>query len=140
MRRGFLVGLSGLLFALTLCGAPTLADERFIVVASTTSTRDSGLFDYLLPLFTKKTGIQVRVLYVGTGEAINIAQKGDADVLFVHDKESEEKYAEWLEKRKQKVCQLPAVLVVDIRLSKDDANGKQTTRINRRSHQTNRTT
>jgi len=92
LRRGFLGGLSGLLFALTLCGAPTLADERFIVVASTTSTRDSGLFDYLLPLFTKKTGIQVRVLYLGTGEAIKVAQKGDADVLFVHDKESEEKF------------------------------------------------
>jgi len=71
---------------------PAAGDERFIVVASTTSTQDSGLFDYLLPLFTQKTGIQVRVLYKGTGEAIKVAQNGDADVLFVHDKKSEEKF------------------------------------------------
>src|SRR5262249_9320003 len=78
--------------AVGLWAAPTVADDRFIVVASTTSTQDSGLFDYLLPLFTRKTGIEVRVLYKGTGEAIKVAQNGDADVLFVHDKKSEEKF------------------------------------------------
>src|SRR5688500_5741427 len=71
---------------------PSHADERFIVVASTTSTQDSGLFDYLLPTFTKKTGIEVRVVAKGTGQAIKEAENGDADVLFVHDKKSEEKF------------------------------------------------
>jgi tungstate transport system substrate-binding protein len=93
MLRRHLLGWLGAVAALTaLSLAPATADERFIVVASTTSTQDSGLFDYLLPLFTQKTGIQVRVLYKGTGEAIKVAQKGDADVLFVHDKKSEEKF------------------------------------------------
>jgi len=93
MLRRHLLGWFGAIAALTIFGlAPATADERFIVVASTTSTQDSGLFDYLLPLFTQKTGIQVRVLYKGTGEAIKVAQKGDADVLFVHDKKSEEKF------------------------------------------------
>jgi len=93
MLRRHLLGWFGAVAALTVLGlAPATADERFIVVASTTSTQDSGLFDYLLPLFTQKTGIEVRVLYKGTGEAIKVAQKGDADVLFVHDKKSEEKF------------------------------------------------
>ncbi len=93
MLRRHLLGWLGAVAALAAVGiAPATADERFIVVASTTSTQDSGLFDYLLPLFTQKTGIQVRVLYKGTGEAIKVAQKGDADVLFVHDKKSEEKF------------------------------------------------
>jgi tungstate transport system substrate-binding protein len=93
LRRTFLIALgANLLVAFGLWAAPTVADDRFIVVASTTSTQDSGLFDYLLPLFTRKTGIEVRVLYKGTGEAIKVAQKGDADVLFVHDKKSEEKF------------------------------------------------
>lgn len=72
--------------------AASQADERFIVVASTTSTQDSGLFDHLLPLFTAKTGIEVRVVAKGTGQAIDLARKGDADVLFVHDKTSEEQF------------------------------------------------
>jgi len=92
LRRTFLAGLGALLLGLGLWAAPTLADERFIVVASTTSTQDSGLFDYLLPLFTKKTGIEVRVVAKGTGQAIDLAKKGDADVLFVHDKKSEEQF------------------------------------------------
>jgi tungstate transport system substrate-binding protein len=71
---------------------PTQADDRFIVVASTTSTQDSGLFEFLLPLFTQKTGIEVRVVAKGTGQAIKEAQNGDADVLFVHDRKSEEKF------------------------------------------------
>src|SRR5262245_52410874 len=92
LRRTFLIGLGAVFVAFGLWAAPTVADDRFIVVASTTSTQDSGLFDYLLPLFTRKTGIEVRVLYKGTGEAIKVAQNGDADVLFVHDKKSEEKF------------------------------------------------
>ncbi len=68
------------------------AAEKFITVASTTSTANSGLFDFLLPKFTEKTGIEVRVVAVGTGKAIKLAQNGDADVLFVHHKPSEEKF------------------------------------------------
>jgi tungstate transport system substrate-binding protein len=68
------------------------ADERFITVASTTSTENSGLFGHILPMFTKKTGIAVRVVAVGTGQAIRLAERGDADVLFVHHRPSEEKF------------------------------------------------
>jgi tungstate transport system substrate-binding protein len=68
------------------------ADERFITVASTTSTEQSGLFDFLLPAFTNKTGIAVRVVAVGTGQALKIGERGDADVVFVHDKPSELKF------------------------------------------------
>lgn len=71
---------------------PAAAADRYITMASTTSTQDSGLFDYLLPIFTAKTGIEVRVVAKGTGEAIKLAQAGDADVLFVHHKPSEEKF------------------------------------------------
>ena len=92
LRRMFLTRLGATILGAGLWAAPTLADERFIAVASTTSTQDSGLFDYLLPLFTKKTGIEVRVVAKGTGQAIDLAKKGDADVLFVHDKKSEEQF------------------------------------------------
>jgi tungstate transport system substrate-binding protein len=92
LRRMFLTGLGAVILGVGLWAMPTFADERFIVVASTTSTQDSGLFDYLLPLFTKKTGIEVRVVAKGTGQAIDLAKKGDADVLFVHDKKSEEQF------------------------------------------------
>jgi tungstate transport system substrate-binding protein len=68
------------------------AQDKFIVVQSTTSTQNSGLFDYLLPIFTEKTGIEVRVVAVGTGQAIKNAENGDGDVLFVHAKPSEEKF------------------------------------------------
>jgi tungstate transport system substrate-binding protein len=68
------------------------AEERFITVASTTSTEQSGLFDFLLPAFTKKTGVAVRVVAVGTGQALKIGERGDADVVFVHDKPSELKF------------------------------------------------
>ena len=67
----------------------THAEDKSIVVASTTSTQNSGLFEYLLPIFEKKTGIKVHVVAVGTGQAIKIASRGDADVLFVHHKPSE---------------------------------------------------
>jgi tungstate transport system substrate-binding protein len=72
--------------------APTVAEDKFIIVQSTTSTQNSGLFDYLLPMFKGKTGIEVRVVAVGTGQAIKNATNGDGDVLMVHAKASEEKF------------------------------------------------
>src|SRR5512134_2426250 len=68
------------------------ADERFITVASTTSTQDSGLFGHILPLFTAATGIEVRIIAVGTGQAVRLAERGDADVLLVHHRASEEQF------------------------------------------------
>ncbi|TIM94440.1 MAG: sulfate transporter, partial [Mesorhizobium sp.] len=65
-----------------------------IVVASTTSTRDAGLFDHILPLFTTRTGIEVRVVAQGTGQALDAGRRGDADVVFVHAREQEEKFVE----------------------------------------------
>jgi tungstate transport system substrate-binding protein len=67
-------------------------DTPYITVASTTSTENSGLFSYLLPAFTEESGIEVRVVAVGTGQAIRIAMNGDADVLFVHHPASEEQF------------------------------------------------
>jgi len=81
-----------LLPAALLAALPTLAQERFIVVASTTSTEQSGLFGYLLPIFQKKTGIHVRVVALGTGQALDLARRGDADVVFVHARAAEEKF------------------------------------------------
>ena len=66
--------------------------ERSIVVASTTSTDNSGLFKHLLPQFTRKTGIAVRVVALGTGQALDVARRGDADVVFVHARELEEQF------------------------------------------------
>ncbi|WP_291602497.1 substrate-binding domain-containing protein [Bradyrhizobium sp.] len=71
---------------------PTLAEERSIVVASTTSTQDSGLFGYLLPIFKARTGIEVKVIAQGTGQALDTARRGDADVVFVHARPQEEKF------------------------------------------------
>ena len=68
------------------------AQDRFIILASTTSTEQSGLFEYLLPIFESKTGIQVRVVALGTGQALDLARRGDADVVFVHAKSAEEKF------------------------------------------------
>ena len=66
------------------------AQEKSIVVSSTTSTEQSGLFDFILPIFKMKTGINVKVVAVGTGQALDIGRRGDADVVFVHDKPAEE--------------------------------------------------
>src|SRR5712664_2420436 len=85
-------------FTLALCvsalasHAPTRAQDKSIVVASTTSTEDSGLFGYLLPIFKAKTGIDVKVIAQGTGQALDTARRGDADVVFVHAKAQEEKF------------------------------------------------
>jgi tungstate transport system substrate-binding protein len=72
--------------------APAQAQDRSIVVASTTSTEQSGLFGYLLPLFKAKSGVDVRVIAQGTGQALDTGRRGDADVVFVHDTASEEKF------------------------------------------------
>ncbi|MGQ0548005.1 MAG: substrate-binding domain-containing protein [Betaproteobacteria bacterium] len=68
------------------------AQQRFITVASTTSTEQSGLFKHLLPIFEKRTGIQVRVVALGTGQALDMGRRGDADVVFVHARPLEEKF------------------------------------------------
>jgi tungstate transport system substrate-binding protein len=82
------------LTTLALLGGLTTvsAQDKSIVVASTTSTQDSGLFGYLLPLFKAKTGIEVKVVAQGTGQALDTARRGDADVVFVHAKSAEEKF------------------------------------------------
>jgi len=72
--------------------AQVIAQEKSIVVASTTSTQDSGLFEYLLPIFQQKTGIAVKVIAQGTGQALDTGRRGDADVVFVHAKSAEEKF------------------------------------------------
>lgn len=77
---------------LAMVTLPLQADERFIIVQSTTSTENSGLYDAILPMFTAKTGLEVRVVAVGTGQAIKNAQNCDGDVLLVHAKAAEEKF------------------------------------------------
>src|ERR1051325_29391 len=72
--------------------APTSAQDKSIVVSSTTSTQDSGLFGYILPLFKAKTGIDVKIVAQGTGQALDTGRRGDADVVFVHAKSAEEKF------------------------------------------------
>ncbi|HXG79615.1 MAG TPA: substrate-binding domain-containing protein, partial [Methyloceanibacter sp.] len=86
--------LLALVWGLCLLALPAQlwAGERFIIVQSTTSTQNSGLFEHILPLFTKKTGIEVRVVAVGTGQALKNAQNGDGDVVLVHSKPDEEKF------------------------------------------------
>jgi tungstate transport system substrate-binding protein len=80
------------LTALSLLSSPAFAQEKSIVVSSTTSTEQSGLFGFMLPIFKMKTGIDVKVVAVGTGQALDIGRRGDADVVFVHDKPAEEKF------------------------------------------------
>lgn len=88
-RRIFL----GLVFGtVTTLAMQAHAQERFIVVSSTTSTTDSGLFNHILPLFKAKTGIDVRVVSQGTGQALDTGRRGDADVVFVHAKDQEDKF------------------------------------------------
>jgi tungstate transport system substrate-binding protein len=87
-RRTFVLAIAA--FAATASIAT--AQQRFITVASTTSTEQSGLFGHLLPAFTKKTGIAVHVVALGTGQALDVARRGDADVVFVHDRAAEDKF------------------------------------------------
>jgi tungstate transport system substrate-binding protein len=81
-----------LISAVALLCAPAQAQEKSIVVASTTSTQDSGLFGYLLPIVRQKLGITVKVLAQGTGQALDTARRGDADVVFVHARSAEQKF------------------------------------------------
>ena len=85
------MAVTRILIATLLCLSLPAHAQRFITVASTTSTEQSGLFKHLLPAFENKTGIQVRVVALGTGQAIDLGKRGDADVAFVHDKQAEEK-------------------------------------------------
>ncbi|HEX6959505.1 MAG TPA: extracellular solute-binding protein [Ferrovibrio sp.] len=91
INRRFLLGIM-VAVALPLASGLAAAQQKFIVVASTTSTEQSGLFGYLLPIFTKKTGIEVRVVAQGTGQALKTGEHGDADVVFVHDRVAELKF------------------------------------------------
>jgi len=88
-KHAFVIGAAAL--ALTL-GQNVVAQDKSIIVASTTSTQDSGLFGYILPLFKAKTGIDVRVVSQGTGQALDTGRRGDADVVFVHARSQEEKF------------------------------------------------
>jgi tungstate transport system substrate-binding protein len=91
LRSSLRRALAGALFVASL-SAGAQVPERFIVMASTTSTEQSGLFGHLLPLFQQASGIAVRVVAVGTGQALDTARRGDADVVFVHDTVAEEKF------------------------------------------------
>src|SRR5689334_24866450 len=81
-----------ILVGVTIVASPAYTQEKSIVVASTTSTQDSGLFEYLLPIFQQRTGIAVKVIAQGTGQALDTGRRGDADVVFVHAKSAEEKF------------------------------------------------
>lgn len=91
MKRFWLISAIWLIYGL---GGPADAatEPNKIVLASTTSTQNTGLFEVLLPAFTKRTGIAVSVVAVGTGQALEMARRGDADVLLVHDPEAEAKF------------------------------------------------
>jgi tungstate transport system substrate-binding protein len=86
--------LPAISIALFIFATQVYAQEKSIVVSSTTSTEQSGLFNYILPIFKMKSGIEVKVVAVGTGQALDIGRRGDADVVFVHDKPAEEKFVE----------------------------------------------
>jgi tungstate transport system substrate-binding protein len=86
-KRRFVLAVAAFLIA-----GPAIAQDKSIVVASTTSTQDSGIFGHILPLFEAKTGIRVKVIAQGTGQALDTGRRGDADVVFVHAKAAEEKF------------------------------------------------
>jgi len=88
-RRALIAAIA---LTVIIVATPVFAQDKSIIVASTTSTQDSGLFEYLLPIFEQKTGITVKVLAQGTGQALDTARRGDADVVFVHAKSAEEKF------------------------------------------------
>lgn len=88
----WLAAISAILLTLTVTAGQTIADDRHIVLASTTSTENSGLLGAILPLFRAESGVEVRVVAVGTGQALRLARNGDADVLLVHHRPSEEAF------------------------------------------------
>ncbi len=89
-RRSLIAALA--FGAVALAAQPGIAQDKSIVVSSTTSTQDSGLFEHLLPLFKSKTGITVKVVAQGTGKALDTGRRGDSDVVFVHAKSQEDKF------------------------------------------------
>jgi len=91
LKKRELFGALLMTLALSTASPASLA-QNFITAASTTSTEQSGLFKHLLPAYEKKTGVQVRVVALGTGQALDMARRGDADVVFVHAKSAEEKF------------------------------------------------
>jgi len=90
MRRLFSIGL----LAIAVAIAPPSFAQKSIIVSSTTSTEQSGLFGFLLPIYKSKSGVEVKVIAVGTGQALDIGRRGDADVVFVHDRTAEMKFLE----------------------------------------------
>jgi len=92
MKRIFMSVLAAVALALTMAANPAAAQDESIIVQSTTSTQNSGLYDHILPMFQQKTGIQVNVVAVGTGQALENGRRGDGDVLLVHAKPAEEKF------------------------------------------------
>ena len=112
-RRPFTAALAALAFSVAgLMASPASAQDRFIVMASTTSTEQSGLFGHLLPAFKAATGIDVRVVAVGTGQALDTGRRGDADIVFVHDTVAEQKFvAEGFSTRRRDVMYNDFVLV-----------------------------
>ena len=92
MKRGVLAGIAVWMIVAAGLPPPAVGTEQFIVVQSTTSTQNSGLFDHILPMFSEKTGIEVRVVAVGTGQAIRNAANGDGDLLLVHARSAEEAF------------------------------------------------
>jgi len=122
-----------LFFALFSSGADA---QQYITVASTTSTEQSGLFKHLLPIFEKKTGIQVRVVALGTGQALDMGRRGDADVVFVHAKPLEEKFvAEGFGVRRHEVMYNDFVLIGPKADPARIAGGKDAVQALQRIHQ-----
>lgn len=100
------------LAASAITGAAAAADDKFIVLASTTSTEQSGLFTHLLPAFKQASGVDVRVVAVGTGQALDTARRGDADAVLVHDTAAEEKFvAEGFSQQRRPVMYNDFILV-----------------------------
>jgi len=91
-RRVFCLGALALLTALLMMGNPVQAQQKNVILATTTSTQDSGLLDVLIPMFEKKTGFFVKTIAVGSGQAMAMGQKGEADVLLVHSPAAEKKF------------------------------------------------
>jgi len=124
------------LFALAFACLPVHAQQRYITVASTTSTEQSGLFKHLLPIFEKKTGIQVRVVALGTGQALDMGRRGDADVVFVHARPLEEKFvAEGYGVRRHEVMYNDFVLIGPKADPARVAGGKDVVQAFQRIHQ-----
>src|SRR5262245_18623114 len=91
-HRKLILAFIAIFSATVFSAGPAPAQQKSIVVASTTSTKDSGLFGHLLPIFMQMTGIIVNVTAVGTGQALDTARRGDADVVFVHSKIAEQQF------------------------------------------------